>query len=312
MAGASEWGDGLVPYQFGDAELTSAEAYAACGPAAYVAFSRLTGRNPTLREAVDLAAQYGWNTGGGMNGMGNTVRMFQAQGVPIEADYSANPNTIVAKLQQGIPVILSTGRHYYVADRIDENGRLHVGASGRAIRGGKDWMTFGEIEAQFGGDPIDGAIYFSGQVQQGSSGTGGTGEQRRNVILKMAQEHDGVEFAMVINGILNLEAGLDGAVGDNGNSFGPFQFYTGGKLPGYAAALGVSIEEAKRLTMDPQLVARYAFTYLHPKYVEGKKLGLSGPDLLYYVQTKGQVSVAPSAERLNAAWGDSVNRFYGG
>src|SRR5262252_1954293 len=57
--------------QFGDKQLSAAEAYAACGPAAAVRFAQMFGRNPTLREAVDLASQVGWTPGGGMAGLGS-------------------------------------------------------------------------------------------------------------------------------------------------------------------------------------------------------------------------------------------------
>src|SRR5215471_16732916 len=54
-------GQGIQPAsqlsQFGDPQLTNDEAYAACGPAAAVRFASMYGRNPSLREAVDLAKQ---------------------------------------------------------------------------------------------------------------------------------------------------------------------------------------------------------------------------------------------------------------
>src|SRR5215471_5012401 len=46
--------------QFGQSQLSNDEAYAACGPAAAVRFASMYGRNPTLREATDLAATVGW------------------------------------------------------------------------------------------------------------------------------------------------------------------------------------------------------------------------------------------------------------
>src|SRR5262245_56133870 len=52
-------------------ELTSAEALAACGPVAAIAFAQRMGRNPTAREAVDLAKGVGWTQGQGMAGPGS-------------------------------------------------------------------------------------------------------------------------------------------------------------------------------------------------------------------------------------------------
>ncbi len=54
--------------QFGDAQLTTEEAYAACGLAAAVRFAQRFGRNPTLREATNLAKEVGWTTAQGMGG----------------------------------------------------------------------------------------------------------------------------------------------------------------------------------------------------------------------------------------------------
>lgn len=157
-------GGALVPNQFGDPSLSTDEAYAACGPAAAVAFARSQGRNPSLREALDLAKQVGWTAQGGMNGMGNQQRLLKAMG--LEADVGAADERNMAQAVQGGAVVsVSTAAHYFVADAYNpKTGQFHVGASGRAVRRG-DWMTLGEMEQrsiELAGGGINGALYSLG------------------------------------------------------------------------------------------------------------------------------------------------------
>ncbi|MCR4375908.1 MAG: hypothetical protein NUW22_13775 [Acidobacteria bacterium] len=148
----------LVPNQFGDPSLSTDEAYAACGPAAAVAFARSNGRNPTLREALDLAKSVGWSAGGGMNGLGNQAALLQKMGIPAEMDQSGDWGKIEASARRGDPVTISTPVHYFVADAYDpRTGQYHVGASGTAFRSGKPWMTQQEITAIGGG--LNGALF---------------------------------------------------------------------------------------------------------------------------------------------------------
>src|SRR5262249_28277283 len=67
--------------RFGGPQLTADEAYAAGGPAAAVRFAQMYGRNPTLREATDLAATVGWTQGAGMAGLGSEKALMDKMGV---------------------------------------------------------------------------------------------------------------------------------------------------------------------------------------------------------------------------------------
>ena len=59
----------LTPNQlFGGRALSPAEAAAACGPAAAVAFANATGRAVTLDRAVAVAREVGWTPARGMSG----------------------------------------------------------------------------------------------------------------------------------------------------------------------------------------------------------------------------------------------------
>lgn len=147
---------GLVPNQF-DQTLTPQEARAACGPAAAVAFARASGRDLSLRQAVELAKTVGWTPTGGMNGVANQKRLLDAIGVPARLDTSGDWDSIVRAASSGIPVTISTPGHYFVADGYDpRSGRFHVGSSGTAYRNGKEWMTREEIERIAG--PLNGAL----------------------------------------------------------------------------------------------------------------------------------------------------------
>ena len=147
-----------VPDQFGDPTLSRDEAYAACGPAAAVAFAASYGRNPTLREALDLAKTVGWTPEGGMNGIGNQKRLLDSLGVPSRMDTNPSWDAIQKDAASGNPVTISTPKHYFVADDYDsKTGQYHVGQSGTALKAGKAWMTRQEIVAA--GQGLNGALF---------------------------------------------------------------------------------------------------------------------------------------------------------
>src|SRR5262249_29709845 len=140
--------------QFGDPQLTADEAYAACGPAAAVRFAQMYGRNPTLREATDLARTVGWTPGAGMAGLGSEKALMDKMGV---ATHMVGPDwgAIATEAQTGNPVTISTtgknGGHYYFADGYDpSSGAFHVGQSGLDLKGGAEWMTPDQMESLMG------------------------------------------------------------------------------------------------------------------------------------------------------------------
>jgi hypothetical protein len=155
---AAKFVENLVPNQFGGPSLTTDEAYAACGPAAAIAFARANGRNPTLREAVDLAKQVGWTTAGGMNGIANEKALLDKMGIAATLDLNPSWDKIAADASSGNPVAISTPKHYFVADGYDpQTGKYHVGASGTAFKAGAEWMTAEQI-ANLGGG-VNGALF---------------------------------------------------------------------------------------------------------------------------------------------------------
>src|SRR5262252_8785323 len=136
--------------QFGDKQLSAAEAMAACGPAAAVRFAQMFGRNPTLREAVDLASQVGWSAAQGMAGLGSESALFDKMGIPhrqVGADWQA----LAREASSGNPVTISTPGHYFTADNYDPStGAFHVGSSGTDLKAGAEWMTPAQMESAMG------------------------------------------------------------------------------------------------------------------------------------------------------------------
>jgi len=143
--------------QFGSPELTADEAYAACGPAAAVRFASMYGRNPTLREATDLAKQVGWNSAQGMAGISSERALMDKLGVPTKLVAGNDIQSMAREAQSGNPVTISTQGHYFFADGYDPtSGAFHVGRSGTDLRGGSEWMTPNQMATVMG--PIQGAL----------------------------------------------------------------------------------------------------------------------------------------------------------
>jgi hypothetical protein len=113
----------------------------------------------------------------------------------------------------------------------------------------------------------------------------------------------GIEGAKVAQAILVTEGGMTGAVGDQGQSFGPLQFYKYGQLPNYANAMGVPLDQAGQYAIrNPESAITWALqTYLGDAIKRGMAEGLSGSDLATYVQRYGQVSVNPEMAGQNYA-----------
>ncbi|HYW88830.1 MAG TPA: transglycosylase SLT domain-containing protein, partial [Chloroflexota bacterium] len=143
--------------QFGDPQLTTDEAYSACGPAAAVRFAQAYGRNPTLREATDLAKSVGWTPGSGMAGISSEQQLLDKMGIPTRL-VGADPSAIAQEAQTGNPVTISTPGHYFYADGYNpQTGQFHVGRSGLDLKQGAEWMTLQQMTNLMG--PVQGALF---------------------------------------------------------------------------------------------------------------------------------------------------------
>lgn len=159
--------------QFGDSQLSSDEAYAACGPAAAVRFASMYGRNPTLREAADIASSVGWTPGSGMAGLSSEKALMDKLNVPTR-QIGADIQAMAKEAQTGNPVTISTPGHYFFADGYDPtSGAFHVGKSGTDLRGGSEWMTADQMQQRMG--TIQGALLADNpQVPAPSTADSGT------------------------------------------------------------------------------------------------------------------------------------------
>lgn len=143
----------ITPDQLKDGQtLSTWEAFAACAPAASVAFARATGQNLNLDEAVVAARKVGWNAAQGIPGPRAQVALLASLGIEAhqrgESEDTVDWNRVIGDVQAGLPVIVVTINHYYVAERYDpETGKLDFGNSATVLAGarGNRWFAPDEI-----------------------------------------------------------------------------------------------------------------------------------------------------------------------
>ena len=149
--------------QFGDPQLSEAEAYSACGPAAAVRFAQAYGRNPTLREATDLAKGVGWSAANGMAGIGSEQKLLSQMGVDTQMISGAQWDQFAQLASTGAPITISTPGHYFYADDYNpKDNTFHVGKSGTDLKHGSEWMTPGQMEGLMG--RAQGALYSTNPI----------------------------------------------------------------------------------------------------------------------------------------------------
>jgi len=147
--GPSGSGAGYRSSQF-DPSLSPAEALAACGPTAVVAFARANGgRIPSsLKEVVDAASNAGLSSGttGGMNGPGSEQALLEMYGMSSTLSMAPTQGQIELGAGRSGGEIISTPGHYFTASGYDANtGKYDVGTSGSDLKGGSTSMTLGEM-----------------------------------------------------------------------------------------------------------------------------------------------------------------------
>ncbi|HET6317485.1 MAG TPA: hypothetical protein VFG86_13575, partial [Chloroflexota bacterium] len=329
----------MAQSQFGDPQLSSEEAYAACGPAAAIRWAQVYGRNPSLREATDLAKQVGWTPQQGMAGISSEQQLLARMGVDtriVQRDWDA----FGREAQTGNPVMISTPGHYFFADSYNpQTGQFHVGRSGLDLRDGKEWMTADEMERRMG--TAQGALFANNPnvasdstasttaalvrpatrttTELSGGGPAGALDESARSILSGAADIAawlGEQGQKALQSILLTEGGLSGARGDQGASAGPLQFYgtlgSPGQLNNFARERGISLEAARAYVEHHPLEAiQWAIGtpdapgYLGRAIKAGEDRGLTGPDLATHAQRTGQVSVSPerAGQNFNALFG---------
>lgn len=212
-----------------------------------------------------------------------------------------------AALAQGQSVGISTPGHWLLASGYDPaTGTYNVGSTGEAFVGGSSRMTKQQIEAagSRGRSSITPATFVI--PGQGSP------------VIDKANKLRAIEAVALANGlspdaaraaaaIAISEGGMGGAAGDNGQSFGDFQLYEKGELPGYAAATGQTVAQAKaQLRANPSAADDYALHgYLGQSLKKGEAGGYHGAALATYGSQFGQRAVAERAGNAGAAYGQA-------
>jgi hypothetical protein len=165
----------LTPNQlFSGRTLTRAEALAACGPAAAVAFARAMGKSISLDAAVAIARGVGWTADRGMTGPWGELSLLQTLGIPARLESGIDRAKIAREVQAGRPVIIRTGgsdaAHYFVAERADGAGRFDFGQSALVLRAaaGRRWFGIDEIGQLGVGTPTH-AIFMADSASAVSS-----------------------------------------------------------------------------------------------------------------------------------------------
>lgn len=143
----------ITPDQLKDGQtLSSWESFAACGPAAAVAFARAIGHDLTLDQAVSAARQVGWTAWAGIPGPRAELALLASLGIEAhqrgESEDTIDWERVIGDVQAGIPVMVVTVQHYYVAEAYDaETGRFDFGNSALVLAGARKqrWFTPDEL-----------------------------------------------------------------------------------------------------------------------------------------------------------------------
>jgi hypothetical protein len=143
----------ITPDQLKDGQtLSSWESFAACGPAAAVAFARAIGHELTLDQSVSAARQVGWTAWAGIPGPRAEIALLASLGIEAhqrgESWDTIDWERVIGDVQAGIPVMVVTVQHYYVAEAYDaETGRFDFGNSALVLAGARKqrWFTPDEL-----------------------------------------------------------------------------------------------------------------------------------------------------------------------
>lgn len=138
----------ITPDQLKDSPtLTSWESIAACGPAAAVAFARAVGHDLTLDLAIGAARAVGWNAWSGMAGPRSELALLASIGITAhqrgESEDTIDWERVIGDVQAGVPVMVVTPLHYYVAEGYDaETGKFDFGNSAMILAGARKQRWF--------------------------------------------------------------------------------------------------------------------------------------------------------------------------
>ncbi len=242
----------LRPTQFAEG-LSNAEAVAACGLAAATAFALKNGRNPTVAEARNIAANKGlWSVGTGMYGAQAEVALLKEMGVATRLETSVDFAKVRRDVQSGNPVIFDTtggsSGHYYVVEgarqRANGEWEYNLGTSATDLRasGGRQWFSEAEIPGLGFGSPLN-AIYMDSPLTAQSSPTAGRSRPKPEapVVQGVAQAADTPPPPPADQDMLRQPLGDDALSRPITPSVTPPDPYDQGYSPGYETPDGYQV-----------------------------------------------------------------------
>ena len=205
--------------------LSSGDAMAFCGPAAAMAFAETFGRNPTVDEAKQLAAQVGWNANQGMAGPGSEVALLSKLGIDTHMTQGVNWQQVASDASAGNPVIIDTPGHYFYVDGYNaQTGQFHLGTSATDLRAsaGQQWFSPDQIPNLGMGAPRA-AIYADHPLSPDNSSVASSSSQPASIMSWLNQAGDTLggltqqaqdTLSAVVNTGVQTAADAGGAAGD--------------------------------------------------------------------------------------------------
>jgi tape measure domain-containing protein len=278
-AGAQKGGSDTIPQIIGgyltQAGLTADQISAFCGPLAAEAIRRgVSGVATDIPTLLTDALKSGWTSAAGQGGTGNFQNLLSQLGIP---SVVGSLSDAVKAIAAGIPVAISTGAHYYVAQGLDDLGKFIVGESGKAV-GQATHLTLDEIDRRskeitqktlgvavgvqgFVIPTLQGLQKGAGDfgtalLQMGDSADAGMTALGQNLSTNTDALKNYIAQAAILRGIdpataLQVAAGETGNftkfIGDLNSSFGPFQLHLGNLVKGPNSVSGLG-DEFKKLT----------------------------------------------------------------
>jgi TP901 family phage tail tape measure protein len=300
--------------QFAASALTAEQAAAACGPAAALWFAQITGRNPTLEEATALAREVGWTPQRGMAGPASEVALLGRLGVDAVADMSPTETEAKSLAGAGTPFLLSTPGHYFQVSGMDEQGRLNVGASGTALKGGSAFMSIQEIEALKG--PMQAIITLSDEASSGLVRMGDAGGAAGQAVAAgAAQGARGFDAFAAGARALSSEVKLAGFSSDQaGRSLLELAASTGVSTAGLDAlnAGTATTDQALGMLVGSLAETRPEFAALRDQIALNEQVNIDFADSLTNQAIKAAASTSPALNAMAGAMVDLGGRVDSG
>lgn len=133
------------------------DQWSLCGPIAATGVARALGKDMTIEQARKIGMDGGnYVYDQGMQGPESEVRMLADMGIKSHTESPVDWEAVKADIARGVPVIISTPKHYFVVEGYDPaTGKFDFGNTALAMKAsnGKTWFYPDEIASMGGGAP---------------------------------------------------------------------------------------------------------------------------------------------------------------